>query len=92
MLEDFYEKTGNVEKEIDMLLNCKNIIFNEMCKACIIAGTDPEITIYSKLISSVKRTEEDEYGDIVTIDPINAEANSHQKHQEVMNFVIAGFN
>lgn len=82
MLEDFYEKS-DINKELDAVWNCRDIICASM--------TDSNMTTYNNLISSVSRVEEDEYGDVITIDPIDQESYSFQKHCNVLSFVEGGF-
>ncbi len=95
MLEDFYEKTDNVEKEIDMLSNYKSIIFGEIYSMYDsadnkdIGGTD--IAIYESLLFSVAQEVDDEEGGTKFVDPIDQESYSFQKHLNVFNFVQNGF-
>ena len=86
-LQDFYKK-DDIKQEWDILWKYKYFVASELFDAY----KADHNKLYSNLVSSVMREVEDDNGDKVVIDPINNEKNSSHKHEEVMSFVLGGFN
>ncbi len=86
-LQDLYKKE-DVKKEWDILWQYREILSRELFN---VYGND-DIKLYNNLIASINREVKNEYEENVIINPIDNEANSHNKYEEVMGFVLGRFN
>lgn len=85
-LQDFYGKE-DINKEWDIMCKNTNIVSSELLKVY----KKEHIKIYNNLIASVSHNGEDDDVDKVIIDPLDNQFDGHNKHEQVMGFVLNDF-
>lgn len=86
-LQDFFGKE-DINKEWDTVCKYRGVVSGELLKFY----KNEHIKIYNNLIASVSHEGEDDDGDKVIVDPLDNQLDRHNKHEQVMEFVLNDFN